>query len=75
MIIIPPDSYRDGSLLVEICIRSKTASGYQFRRQGSILKYIADFVCLERMLVIEVDGLTHQWDETTVKDKMKQTDS
>jgi len=33
--------------------------GCQFRRERPILNYIADFVCLELLLVIEVDGITH----------------
>jgi very-short-patch-repair endonuclease len=55
-------------------LRAKQLRGYQFRRQRPILKYIADFVCMELMLVIEVDGLTHHWEETMLKDKKKQID-
>ena len=33
--------------------------GYHFRRQHPIGDYIADFICLKRMLVIEVDGGYH----------------
>ena len=32
---------------------------YRFRRQSPIGPYIADFACLERRLVIEVDGGQH----------------
>ena len=55
-------------------LKAGQLKGYQFRRQRSILKYIADFVCLELMLIIEVDGITHEWEETIVKDKKKQED-
>jgi very-short-patch-repair endonuclease len=34
-------------------------TGYKFRRQYPIDSYIADFVCLEKKLVIEVDGGQH----------------
>ena len=34
-------------------------STFHFRRQHVIVDYIADFVCLERRLVIEVDGGYH----------------
>ena len=34
--------------------------GYRFRRQHAIGDYIADFVCLEAKLVIEVDGGYHE---------------
>src|SRR5690606_15335291 len=33
----------------------------KFRRQHPISKYIVDFVCLERELIIEVDGDIHQY--------------
>ena len=36
--------------------------------------YIADFMCKELKLVIEVDGSTHQWEETGVKDLKKEKD-
>ena len=53
-------------------LRARQLKGYQFRRQRSVLKYIADFMCMELMLIIEVDGLTHHWEETIVRDKKKQ---
>ena len=55
-------------------LKAKQLRGYQFRRQRPVLKYIADFMCLELMLIIEVDGLTHHWEETILKDKRKQAD-
>lgn len=33
--------------------------GYKFRRQHPIDKYIVDFVCIEKKLVIEIDGKMH----------------
>src|SRR6266404_2835045 len=40
-------------------LRRKQIDGHRFRRQVPIGPYIADFVCLERRLVIEVDGGQH----------------
>ena len=40
--------------------------GYGFRRQRPIMNYIADFMCKDLMLVIEVDGFTH-WNEEAKK--------
>lgn len=34
--------------------------GYKFRRQYSIGKYIVDFYCPERKLIIELDGWQHK---------------
>jgi very-short-patch-repair endonuclease len=33
--------------------------GHQFRRQHKIGPYYADFVCIEKRLIIELDGLQH----------------
>ena len=55
-------------------LKGKQLRGYQFRRQRPVLNYIADFLCLELMLIIEVDGLTHHGEETVLKNKRKQTD-
>jgi very-short-patch-repair endonuclease len=55
-------------------LRAKQLRGYQFRRQRSVLNYIADFMCMELMLIIEVDGITYHWEETMLKDKKKQAD-
>ena len=40
-------------------LRKKIMSGYTFLRQRPILNYIADFACLELMLIIEVDSISH----------------
>jgi very-short-patch-repair endonuclease len=40
-------------------LRRRQFEGYKFRRQHSIGSYIVDFACLERWLVIEVDGGQH----------------
>ena len=45
--------------------------GVPFRRERPIGRFIADFVCLPLKLVIEVDGVTHLYEETQVKDKQK----
>ncbi len=40
-------------------LRNKRLGGYKFRRQHPMGKYIADFVCLSRKLIIELDGGHH----------------
>jgi very-short-patch-repair endonuclease len=44
-------------------LRAKQAGGLKFRRQESIGKYIVDFVCHEKRIVIEVDGSQHSLDK------------
>jgi very-short-patch-repair endonuclease len=39
--------------------RNRQIDGFKFRLQHSLLPYIADFVCLEVMLIVEIDGGQH----------------
>ncbi len=40
-------------------LRMKQFEGYKFRRQHPLGPYIADFVCLETRLILEIDGGQH----------------
>jgi adenine-specific DNA-methyltransferase len=40
-------------------LKNRALSGFKFRRQCPIGPYIVDFVCLEKMIVIEIDGGQH----------------
>jgi very-short-patch-repair endonuclease len=40
-------------------LRSGRLGGLKFRRQNPIGPYIVDFVCYEKKLVVELDGLSH----------------
>ncbi|HET9826546.1 MAG TPA: endonuclease domain-containing protein, partial [Chitinophagaceae bacterium] len=53
-------------------LKAGKLKGFQFRRQRPVLNYIADFMCKELMLIIEVDGMTHHWEETIKKDEIRQ---
>lgn len=44
---------------------------YKFRRQHIIGDYIADFACLTKMLIIEIDGGYHTTDEQKHYDEMR----
>lgn len=57
--------------LWKYALRAGMRKGYNFRRQRPVLNFIADFMCKELKLVIEVDGITHTWEETIAKDKIK----
>jgi len=39
--------------------RNRQIDGFKFRFQHSLLPYIADFACLEAMLIVEIDGGQH----------------
>lgn len=41
-------------------LRKQQLRGYRFRRQHPLGRYIVDFICLEKRLVIELDGMSHQ---------------
>ena len=40
-------------------LRMRQIGGCKFRRQRPIGRYIVDFVCLERKLIVELDGGQH----------------
>jgi very-short-patch-repair endonuclease len=46
--------------------------GYTFNRQRPVLNYIADFMCKELKLIIEVDGYTHLFEDIIKNDKVRQ---
>ena len=56
---------RNNSTLSEILlwneIKNQKILGYKFERQKIIKNYIVDFFCYELMLVIEIDGSTHDY--------------
>ena len=52
-------------------IKTKKLEGYKFRRQHIIGSYIADLVCLDKRLVIEIDGLIHQLPENKEADDIR----
>jgi len=44
---------------------------YKFRRQHIILQFIADFVCLRKKLIIELDGGIHDLPESKINDQQR----
>ena len=40
-------------------LRNRHLSGFKFRRQHEIDRYIVDFVCTEALLIVELDGGQH----------------
>ena len=52
-------------------LRGKKLSNFKFRRQHIIDQFIADFVCLERQLIIEVDGGYHSLPEVHLSDNQR----
>jgi very-short-patch-repair endonuclease len=52
-------------------LRNRQLGGFKFRRQSPIGPYIADFVCLEKKLVIELDGWTHSTPKEIAHDERR----
>jgi len=48
-------------------VRDRRLEGLKFRRQVPIGPYIADFVCVEHKLVVEIDGGQHAGSETDAR--------
>ncbi len=49
-------------------LRGRRLAGVKFRRQVPVERYIADFVCVEARLIIEIDGRIHDDEEAQLKD-------
>ena len=52
-------------------LRNNKINGFKFRRQHPINRFIADFFCYEKMLVIEVDGSVHNEVLQKERDEMR----
>ena len=54
-------------------LKGSQVNGFRFIRQKPIGDYIVDFFCKEVGLVIELDGLSHQYNEVMDLDERKQS--
>ena len=61
----------DAEGLLWYYIRSKQLGGFKFKRQQIIGKYIVDFVCFEKELIIELDGSQHGEIDIIKSDKIR----
>ena len=52
-------------------LRALRPQGFHIRRQVPIGRYVADFACLRRRLVIEVDGNQHAMPEAFARDNTR----
>ncbi|SHG01475.1 5-methyltetrahydrofolate--homocysteine methyltransferase [Salegentibacter echinorum] len=59
----------DAETVLWNALSNKQLEGYSFKKQQIIGSYIADFVCLEEKLIIEIEGLIHQLPENKKSDK------
>lgn len=65
------DMTKAEACLWKYLLSGKQMIGFSFRRQRPVLNFIADFMCKDLMLIIEVDGLTHQWEEIAENDLLR----
>ncbi len=42
-----------------LSVRNRRLGGFKFRRQATIDHFIVDFLCVETMLIVELDGGQH----------------
>jgi len=52
-------------------LRDRQLAGFKFRRQHPVRPYVVDFVCIERKLVVEIDGGQHA--QQVAKDAVRTT--
>jgi 5-methyltetrahydrofolate--homocysteine methyltransferase len=61
-----------GEQLLWFHLRNRKVDGHKFKRQHPIGRYVVDFVCTDKKLVIEVDGSTHLSEEAINRDRNRQ---
>ena len=66
------DMTKAEACLWKYVLRAGRMKGFTFNRQKTVLNYIADFMCKELKLIIEVDGLTHADPDVFAKDIERQ---
>jgi very-short-patch-repair endonuclease len=54
--------------------QSKRFAGFKFRRQHRIGLYFADFCCIERRVIIELDGSQHAEQNEELRDAARTAD-
>jgi very-short-patch-repair endonuclease len=59
----------DAELRLWRYLKGRQMSGFKFRRQHPFEDYVLDFVCLEAMFIIEVDGAQHA--HNTISDRAR----
>jgi very-short-patch-repair endonuclease len=52
-------------------LRGRQMSGWKFRRQAAIGHYVVDFVCFAARLIVELDGDSHDGEESQVAYEQK----
>jgi very-short-patch-repair endonuclease len=52
-------------------LRNRQFEGLKFVRQAPVGPYIADFLCRELKLILEVDGATHSTDAELARDRQR----
>ena len=55
-------------------LRGRRLGGFRFRHQVPVLGRIADFACIERMLIVETDGSQHFADGVEERDYQRDDD-
>ncbi|MFH1348383.1 MAG: endonuclease domain-containing protein [Patescibacteria group bacterium] len=53
-------------------LRARRFHGLKFRRQVPIGQYIVDFLCVEKNLIIEIDGSSHCYATTKKHDRNRE---
>ena len=54
-------------------LRDRRLAGLKFARQEPVGPFVADFVCREAKVVVEVDGATHSTDDEIARDRRRET--
>jgi very-short-patch-repair endonuclease len=52
-------------------VKNRQVAGFRFQRQAIIGPFIVDFLCRERLVIVEIDGATHGDDDAIAYDQRR----
>jgi very-short-patch-repair endonuclease len=61
-----------GEVLLWNELKDNKVMRFDFDRQRCIDNFIVDFYCKDLMLAIEIDGMSHNYEEAFIKDELRQ---
>jgi len=61
----------DAEIILWSRLQRSQLGGYKFRRQASVGRYVVDFYCPRKRLVVEVDGDSHFSDRAEQNDSVR----
>jgi very-short-patch-repair endonuclease len=54
--------------LIWAAVRNRRCEGWKFQRQVALGRFLVDFICFERRVIVEIDGPSHESEQGKAAD-------